>query len=90
MNWRENQSDCSRWVLYVVVLSSLKTVLLLPLPPPPPLQGSLKVYPLPDDGSKEPPPVFSKTINTKPVECVVRVYVVRVSLVYHTVLTSHC
>ena len=43
------------------------------------LKGSLKVYPLPDDGSKEPPPVFSKTINTKPVECVVRIYVIRVS-----------
>ncbi|CAI8014042.1 Myoferlin [Geodia barretti] len=41
------------------------------------LKGSLKVYPLPDDGSKEPPPVFSKTINTKPVECVVRLYVIR-------------
>ena len=44
------------------------------------LQGSLKVYPLPDDGTKDPSPVFSKTINTNPVECVVRVYVIRVSL----------
>jgi len=42
-------------------------------------QGSFKVYPLPDSGSGDVPLVFPKTISTKKVECVVRVYIIRVS-----------
>ena len=42
-------------------------------------KGTLKVYPLPDDGSPEPPKVLANLPSTKPVQVVVRVYVIRVS-----------
>ena len=42
-------------------------------------KGALKVYPLPDDGSLEPPKVLANLPSTKPVNVVVRVYVIRVS-----------
>ena len=42
-------------------------------------KGALKVYPLPDDGSPDPPKVLANLPSTKPVNVVVRVYVVRVS-----------
>ena len=42
-------------------------------------KGALKVYPLPDDGSADPPKVLAHLPSTKPVNVVVRIYVVRVS-----------
>ena len=83
MSWRECQLDCSRHVHTSLCFSKGTNSITLPPPPPPPtatLQASVKVYPLPEDGSKEPPPVFSKTINTNPVECIIRLYVIRVSV----------
>lgn len=46
-------------------------------------KGALKVYPLPDDGSPEPPKVLANLPSTKPVNVVVRIYVVRVSSGHH-------
>ena len=43
-------------------------------------QGALKVYPLPDDGTPEPCRVLSHVPSSKPVDVVVRVYIVRVSI----------
>ena len=42
-------------------------------------QGAVKVYPLPDDGSPMPDRIFSHIPSSAPVECVVRVYIVKVS-----------
>lgn len=42
-------------------------------------KGSIKLYPLPDDGSPEPDKVLSNIPSTDPVDVVVRVYVVKVS-----------
>ena len=42
-------------------------------------KGSLKVYPLPDDGSPPPELILANIPSTDPVEVVVRVYVIRVS-----------
>lgn len=42
-------------------------------------KGSIKVYPLPDDGTPEPERIFSNIPPSAPVEVVVRVYVIKVS-----------
>ena len=42
-------------------------------------KGSVKVYPLPDDGSPEPSKILSHIPASKPVKVIVRVYIVRVS-----------
>ena len=36
------------------------------------------MYPLPDDGSPEPPRVLTNIPSTSPIEVVVRIYVIRV------------
>ena len=41
-------------------------------------KGALKVYPIPDDGSPEPPKVLANLPSTKPVNVLVRIYVIRV------------
>ena len=41
-------------------------------------KGSLKIYPLPDDGSPLPDLIFSNLPSTDPVEVIVRVYIIRV------------
>ncbi len=43
-------------------------------------KGSIKIYPLPDDGSPEPERVLVNIPSTDPVDVVVRVYVIRVRL----------
>ncbi|KAL5471556.1 hypothetical protein EMCRGX_G029681 [Ephydatia muelleri] len=40
-------------------------------------KGSVKVYPLPDDGSPMPDRIFSHIPSSAPVECVARVYIVK-------------
>ena len=52
------------------------------------LQGSVKVYPLPDDGSPMPDRIFSHIPSSAPVECVARVYIVKVGGVYSE--SVHC
>ena len=53
-------------------------------------KGAIKVYPLPDDGSPEPSKVLCHIPSSKPVQVVVRVYVIRVSLITcHTILYTH-
>ena len=42
-------------------------------------KGSVKMYPLPDDGSPEPERILVNIPPTGPVDVVVRVYVIRVS-----------
>ena len=43
-------------------------------------KGTVKMYPLPDDGSPEPKPLLANIPSTDPIEVVVRVYIIRVSL----------
>ena len=42
-------------------------------------KGSIKVYPLPDDGTPEPEKVLCNIPPSKPVKVLVRVYIIRVS-----------
>ena len=42
-------------------------------------KGAIKVYPLPDDGSPDPPKVLSNIPSSKPVKVVVRIYIIKVS-----------
>lgn len=42
-------------------------------------KGSLKAYPLPDDGSPMPELILSNIPSTDPVDVVIRVYIIRVS-----------
>ncbi len=41
-------------------------------------KGTVKMYPLPDDGSPEPDPILSNIPSTDPLNVIVRVYVIRV------------
>ena len=42
------------------------------------------MYPLPEDGSEEPPLMFAHIPSPKPVPVIVRLYVVRVRLLLHS------
>jgi len=42
-------------------------------------KGSVKMYPLPDDGSAEPERILVNIPSTDPIDVIVRVYVIRVS-----------
>lgn len=42
-------------------------------------KGTVKMYPLPDDGSPEPKPLLANVPSTAPIDVIVRVYIVRVS-----------
>lgn len=42
-------------------------------------KGTVKMYPLPDDGSPEPKPLLANVPSTEPIDVVVRVYIIRVS-----------
>ncbi len=42
-------------------------------------KGAIKVYPLPDDGTPDPPKVLSNIPSSKPVKVVVRIYIIKVS-----------
>ncbi len=46
-------------------------------------KGTVKMYPLPDDGSPEPMPLLANVPSTAPVDVIVRVYIVRVSHTHH-------
>ena len=41
-------------------------------------KGSVKMYPLPDDGSPEPEKILSNIPSTDPLDVIVRVYVIKV------------
>ena len=43
-------------------------------------KGSVKMYPLPDDGSPEPDRILSNIPSTDPIDVVVRVYIIRVGV----------
>jgi len=43
-------------------------------------KGSVKMYPLPDDGSPEPEKILKNIPSTESMDVVVRVYIIRVSL----------
>ncbi|XP_064383023.1 myoferlin-like isoform X2 [Halichondria panicea] len=40
-------------------------------------KGTVKMYPLPDDGSPEPKPLLANVPSTEPIDVVVRVYIIR-------------
>ncbi len=42
-------------------------------------KGTVKMYPLPDDGSPEPTPLLANVPSTAPIDVIVRVYIIRVS-----------
>lgn len=45
-------------------------------------KGSVKMYPLPDDGSPEPERILANIPSTDPIEVVVRVYIIKVGVVH--------
>ncbi len=40
-------------------------------------KGAIKVYPLPDDGSPDPPKILSNIPSSKPIKVIVRIYIIK-------------